>query len=103
MRQLMACLVHVGLDFPERPASPRAAPPAPNLAQLVDCFRAGEPLPAAAGGHSRGPSGGSAGAHRRWWGGPSPPRTPPPTPPPQGAHVHAHALRSKRQWKEMLQ
>ena len=92
MRQLMACLVHVGLDFPERPASPRAAPPAPNLAQLVDCFRAGEPLPAAPGGHSRGPSGGSAGAQMRWWGGPSPPRTPPPTPPPQGAHVRARAL-----------
>ena len=99
MRQLMACLVHVGLSFPERPASPRATPPAPNLPKLVDCFRTGEPLPAAAGGHSRGPSGGSAGAHGRWWGGPSPPRTPPPTPPPQGAHVRAHVGVVLRLWK----
>ena len=92
MRQLLACLVHVGLSFPERPASQRSAPPAPDLGQLVDCFRAGEPLPAAASGHSRRPSGGSAGAQGRWWGGPSPPRTPPPTPPPPGAHVRGVRL-----------
>ncbi|KAK9827595.1 hypothetical protein WJX81_002104 [Elliptochloris bilobata] len=94
MRQLLACLVHVGLSFPERSAGARATPGAPDLVQLVDCFRAGEPLPSATRGHSRwpsggssvGPSGGSTGAPSRWWGAPSPPRTPPPTPPPPGAH-----------------
>lgn len=97
MRQLLACLVHVGVAFPEKRAgraamNPKPTPPAPGLAALVDCFRAGDPLPPpnpdpAAGGADAGKAAAGGGSA------PSPPRTPPPTPPPGSANVRGSGYR----------
>lgn len=85
MRQLLACLVHVGLEFPELRAPARAAPAAPGLSQLVDCFRSGEPLLAVERGL------GEVSVHPNSPEGPLPPRTPPPTPVPVSAMSPAPA------------
>ena len=93
---LLACLVHVGLAFPELPQPRRAAPASADLARLVDAFRAGEPLPPPGGAAAGGPTAdGPPGA------GPSaaapPQRTPLPTPPPsQGQAVRAAAGAQRR-------